>query len=256
MSRVFITGSTDGLGLLAAKMLVSQGHRVVLHARDASRAADAKRRLQAAEAVVTGDLSSIAQTRSVADQIKRLGPFDAVIHNAGAGYNAPRRIETQDGLAHHFAVNTLGPYILTALIERPKRLIYLSSGLHRGATADLSDIQWKRRPWNSSAAYSETKLHDLLLAFAMARYWPDVCSNAVDPGWMPTRMGGPHAPGDLDDGCRTQAWLSISDDAAACVSGKYFHFMRQQAPDPRAHDESLQDQLIEICARLSGVSLD
>jgi len=255
MSRVFITGSTDGLGLLAAELLVSQGHRVVLHARNSVRAAEVKGWLPAAEAVVTGDLASIAQTRSIAEQVNRLGRFDAVIHNAGADYNAPRRIATPDGLSHHFAVNTLGPYILTALIERPKRLVYLSSGLHRGASADFSDIQWERRSWNSSAAYSETKLHDMLLAFAVARYWPDVFSNAVDPGWMPTRMGGPHAPGDLNDGCRTQGWLSVSGDAAACVSGKYFHYMRQQAPDPIANDENLQDQLIQICSRLSSVAL-
>ena len=256
MSRVFITGSTDGLGLLVAEFLVSQGHHVVLHARNSAREVDAKRRLPVAEAVVTGDLSSIAQTRSIAEQVNRLGRFDAVIHNAGTDYYAPCRIETKDGLSHHFAVNTLGPYILTALIKRPKRLIYLSSSMHRGTIPDCSDIQWKRRSWNSSAAYSETKLHDLLLAFAAARYWPDVFSNAVDPGWMPTRMGGPHAPGDLNEGCRTQAWLSVSSDAAACVSGKYFHLMRQQPHDPIAKDENRQDQLIEICGRLSGIVLN
>lgn len=108
----------------------------------------------------------------------------------------------------------------------------------------------------SSAAYSETKLHDLILAFAVARYGPDVFSNAVDPGWVPTRMGGPHAPDDLNEGCRTQAWLSVSGDAAACVSGKYFHHMRHQTPDPIAYDESRQDQLIEICGRLSGFALN
>lgn len=253
MPRVFITGSTDGLGLLAAELLVSHGHQVVLHARHSAREVDVRRRLPEAEAVVTGDLSNVAQTRRIAEQVNRLGRFDAVIHNAATGYHTPRRIETQDGLSHHFAVNTLGPYILTALIERPKRLVYLSSNMHRGTNPDFSDIQWKRRSWNRSAAYSETKLHDLLLAFAVARYWPDVLSNAVDPGWVPTRMGGPHAPDDLDKGYRTQAWLSVSGDTAACVTGRYFHHMRQQAPDPIANDESRQDQLIEICGRLSGI---
>lgn len=256
MSRVFITGSTDGLGLLAAELLVSQGHQVVLHARNSDRAADARRRLPAAEVVVTGDLSSIAQTSSTAEQVNRLGRFDAVIHNAGTGYGAPRRIETEDGLSHSFAVNVLAPYILTALIERPQRLVYLSSSMHRGANADFSDIQWKRRPWNSSAAYSENKLHDLLLACAVARYWPEVFSNAVDPGWVPTRMGGSSAPDDLNEGCRTQAWLSVSDDEGARVSGKYFYHMQQQAPDSRVYDESRQDQLIEICGQLSGIELN
>ena len=256
MARVLITGSTDGLGLLVAESLVAQGHRAVLHARNSAREADVKRRLPAAEAVVAGDLSSIAQTRRIAEQVNRLGPFDAVIHNAGTDYRAPRRIETEDGLSRHFAVNTLGPYILTALIDRPKRLVYLSSSMHHGANADFSDIQWRQRSWNSSAAYAETKLHDLFLAFGVARYWPDVFSNAVDPGWVPTRMGGPNAPGDLDEGCRTQAWLAVSDDAAANVSGKYFHHMGQQAPAPIAHDESRQDQLLEICGRISGIALN
>lgn len=254
MSRVFITGSTDGLGLMAAELIVSQGHQVVLHARNSDRAADAQRELPAAEAVVTGDLSITAETRGVADQVNGLGRFDAVIHNAGV-YRERRRIYTEDGLPYLFAVNVLAPYILTALIERPQRLVYLSSGMHRGANADLSDIEWKRRSWNYTAAYSESKLHDVLLAFAVARYWPDVFSNAVDPGWVPTKMGGPAAPDGLDEGRRTQVWLAVSRDQGARVSGRYFYHMQQQAADPAANNESRQDQLIEICRRLSGIEL-
>ncbi len=257
MSRVFITGSTTGLGLMAAELLVSQGHLVVLHARNQDRAADALHSVPTAETVVTGDLSTIAGARSVAEQVNNLGRFDAVIHNAGVYVDSQkRRVETGDGLPYMFAVNALAPYILTALIERPQRLVYLSSGMHRGATAELVDIEWKQRAWNSSAAYSDSKLHDLLLAFAVARYWPGVFSNAVDPGWVPTRMGGPQAPDDLDEGYRTQAWLAVSDDEAARVSGKYFHHMRQRAPDPAANDTDRQDQFIEICGRLSGIELN
>jgi len=264
MSRVFITGSTDGLGLRAAQFLVSQGHQVVLHARNSDREKDVRRELPAAEAVVKGDLSSIAQTRSVAEQVNNLGHFDAVIHNAGVGYGGPDRADTEDGLPCTFAVNSLAPYILTALIKHPQRLVYMSSGLHRGANADLSDIQWKQRAWSEwkqrawsgSAAYSESKLHDLLLSFAVARYWPGVYSNGVDPGWMPTRMGGSSAPGNLDDGCRTQAWLAVSDNKDAHVSGKYFHFMQPQEPDPAVNDKGTQDQFIEICGQLSGIELN
>ena len=253
MSRVLITGSTDGLGFLAAKMLASQGHQVVLHARNSDRAAQVRRRLPAAEAVVAGDLSSMAETRGVADQANRIGEMDAVIHNAGTGYNVPRRMETEDGLFQTFAVNVLAPYILTALIKRPGRLVFMSSGMHRGADADFSDIHWTRRSWNSSASYSESKLYDLLLSCAFARYWPKVFSNAVDPGWVPTRMGGPSAPGDLNEGTRTQVWLAVSRDKGARVTGKYFHHMEQQPPDPRAHHEAKQDRLMEICALLSGI---
>jgi NAD(P)-dependent dehydrogenase (short-subunit alcohol dehydrogenase family) len=182
MARVFITGSTDGLGRMAAELLIDQGHQVVLHARNPKRAQDAAVRLPGREGIVVGDLSSIAQTRGVAEQVNRLGRFDAVIHNAGAGYREPSRSETEDGLPLVFAVNTLAPYILTALIEKPKRLVYLSSGLHRGANANLQDISWTDRPWNGTDAYAESKLHDVLLAFAVARRWPDVLSNALEPG--------------------------------------------------------------------------
>lgn len=255
MSRIFITGSTDGLGLLAAVLLESQGHQVVLHARNPNRAADVRRRLPAAAAVVTGDLSSMAQTRGVAEQVNRLGRFDAVIHNAGVAYGERRRVDSEDGLPLIFAVNVLAPYILTALIEPPQRLVYLSSGMHHGASADLSDLQWKQRAWNSVAAYSESKLHDVLLAFAVARRWPEVFSNAVDPGWVPTKMGGRSAPDDLEDGTRTQAWLAVSQEEGARVSGRYFYHMRPRQADPAVHEKDRQDRLIEICGQLTGIEL-
>jgi len=109
-----------------------------------------------AEAVVIGDLSSIAQTRSVADQVNRLGPFDGVIHNAAVGYQEPQRIATEDSLPHVFAVNTLAPYILTALIQKPQRLVYLSSGLHKNGDASLEDLAWEHRPWRGTQAYSDS----------------------------------------------------------------------------------------------------
>jgi len=254
-SRVFITGSSTGLGLMAAQLLVEQGHRVVLHGRNRARADDARSALPQAEGAVVGDLSSIAQTRGVADAVNRLGPFDAVIHNAGVGYDEARRIETEGGLPEVFAVNTLAPYILTALIAKPKRLVYLSSGLHRGASANIDDLAWKKRAWRASVAYAESKLHDVLIAFAVARRWPGVFSNALEPGWVATRMGGPGAPDDFDEGRRTQAWLAVGDDAGARVTGEYFHHMRRRKPNPSAYDVDLQDRLLEACRKLSGVAL-
>ena len=230
MARVFITGSADGLGRMAAELLLQQGHTVVLHARNEQRADETRRAVPHAEAVVTGDLSSLAQTRGVADQVNALGNFDAVIHNAAVGYQEPRRVETEDGLAHVFAVNTLAPYMLTALISKPKRLVYLSSRLHESGDASLQDLNWTERPWRGTQAYSDSKLHDVLLAFAVARRWPDVLSNALEPGWVATKMGGPHAPDNLDEGHRTQVWLAVGDDPAAQVSGEYFY---TSAGDPR-----------------------
>src|SRR5207244_730952 len=97
MSRIFITGSSDGLGRMAGELLISQGHSVVLHARNEQRAEATKQIVVGVEAIVIGDLASIKQTRAVAAQVNALGPFDAVIHNAGVGYREPKRIATEDG---------------------------------------------------------------------------------------------------------------------------------------------------------------
>ena len=255
MARVFITGSSDGLGRMAADLLVEQGHKVVLHARNEQRAKEALTAVPGAETVVIGDLTSMAQTRGVAEQVNALGLFDAVIHNAGIGYREPRRIATEDGLPHLFSVNTLAPYILTALIERPQRLVYLSSGLHRNGDTSLKDLAWENRPWQGQQAYSDTKLHDVLLAFAVARRWPGVRSNALEPGWVATKLGGAGAPDDLDAGHRTQVWLAVSDDKAATVTGEYFYHMRLRAPIAETREVELQEKLIEACRGFSGVSL-
>lgn len=243
------------MGRMAAQLLVEQGHTVVLHARNAQRAEDALKLVPEAETVVIGDLSSLAGMRDVADQGNKLGTFDAVIHNAAVGYQEPRRITTEDGLPHVFAVNTLAPYVLTALMTPPKRLIYLSSGLHRNGDPSLNDLTWNRRTWQGTQAYSDSKLHDVLLAFAFARLWPSVLSNALEPGWVATKMGGKNATDDLDQGHRTQVWLAVSDDPEATVTGGYFYHEQPRAPLSATHDRNTQDKLLAACAALSGVSV-
>ncbi len=253
MARVLVTGSADGLGQMAARLMVAAKHRVVLHARNSERASEALEAVPGAETVVVGDLSSIRETRDIADQVNGLGAFDAVIHNAGVGYRERQRGATVDGLPLVFAVNTLSTFILTALINRPKRLVYLSSGMHRGGDSSLKDLLWKERPWNGSSAYADTKLHDVILAFAVARKWKDVLSNALEPGWVPTKMGGPGAPDDLDAAPKTQVWLATSDEPGARVSGQYFFHMKRRAAEPAASTESVQDRLLAECAKISGV---
>jgi NAD(P)-dependent dehydrogenase (short-subunit alcohol dehydrogenase family) len=254
VARVLVTGSSDGLGLMAAQLLADEGRDVVLHARNEGRAADARAALPTARGVVVGDLASIADTRAVAEQANAHGRFDAVIHNAAVGYREPR-IETVDGVEHVFAINVLAPYLLTALIARPARLVYLSSGMHRGGDEDLDDLWWRRRPWNGSQAYADSKLFDVVLAFAVARRWPDVRSNAVEPGWVATKMGGPRAPDDLAAGAVTQAWLAASDQPGAAVSGRCFYHQRPRETHPAASRAEVQDALLAACARISGVEL-
>ena len=227
---------------------------MVLHARNAKRAEDTKAAAPSASGVVIGDVASIAETRSVAEQANRLGPFDAVIHNVGVG-DRERRIETVDGLEHIFSINVLAPYLLTGLIHPPKRLVYLSSGMHSYGDSDLGDLQWRKRRWNGTQAYSDSKLFDTVLAFAVARRWPSVVSNAVDPGWVKTRMGGRGAPDDLAEGSETQAWLAVGDGDAAKVSGAYWHHKRRRKPHEAAGDEEVQEGLLAECERLTGTAL-
>ena len=192
-------------------------------------------------AAVVGDLSDLEETREVAGQVNRLGRMDAVIHNAGV-VGGPQVL----------AVNVVAPYLLTALIDRPGRLVFLSSGMHLGGELDLDDLQWTRRRWNPSRAYAESKLLDVTLAFALARRWPEVPSNAVDPGWVPTRMGGPYASDDLDLGAQTQVWLATGDDPEATRTGRYLYHSLPYAAHPAASDPAVQDRLLAICADLTG----
>jgi NAD(P)-dependent dehydrogenase (short-subunit alcohol dehydrogenase family) len=254
VSCIFITGSTDGLGRAAASVLMGEGHDVVLHARTYERAAVLSDLAPDAAGLVIGDLASAAETRDLADQVNGIGRMDAVIHNAGV-FLEPSRAATPEGHAKTLAVNTLAPYMLTALINRPDRLIYLSSGLHHAGAGSLRDTDWTGRPWNAAQAYAESKLQVTALALTLARAWPEVLSNAVDPGWVPTKMGGPAATDDLELGHLTQTWLAVSNDAPATVSGGYWYHRQRQQPAPQARDLAFQNQLMDRLATLTGVAL-
>ncbi len=255
MSTILITGSADGLGLLAARQLIAGGHAVTLHARGEARAAEALAAAPGAAGALAGDLASISETRELAAAANAAGPFDAVIHNAGIGYRESRRTATEDGLERVFQINVLAPYLLTALIAPPQRLVYLSSGLHTSGRPEFHDLQWERRRWDGLQAYSDSKLYDAMLAFAVARRWPQVRSNAVDPGWVATKMGGAGAPDDAELGADTQAWLAVGDAPGTDLSGTLLYHRRQRAAAPAAHDVALQDNLLAACERLTEVPL-
>lgn len=255
MSRIFITGSSDGLGLNAARSLMAEGHEVLLHARTKARAAGidgAERAL----GVVIGDLSSAVETTTIADQVNAIGRMDAIIHNAGI-YQEPDRGNTPEGHAKTLAINTLAPYMLTALIARPDRLIYLSSGMHTGGTGSLADIDWVDRRWNATQAYCESKLQA-----AGCSTCRSPCPSLAGRFQQLRRSGlGAHQ----DGRCRclrrsgkshlTQTWLAVSADPAAKVKGAYWHHRQQRKPAAEVVDPQFQDRSIETLARLTGIVL-
>lgn len=241
MARIFVTGSSAGLGQLAAKSLISQGHEVVLHARNEKRAKDALESVPDAESVLIGDLSNIEETKKLADDVNASGHFDAVIHNAGVLRASAEKI---------LAVNTLAPYILTCLIQKPERLIYLSSSMHKSGSASLEKIKSEE-----GISYSDSKFYMVLLSKIIARKWPNVFSNAVDPGWVPTKMGGSGASDDLDKGYETQVWLAASDDEKAKVSGRYFYHKKEANYQSKADNAKLQEEFFSICKEVTNVAL-
>jgi NAD(P)-dependent dehydrogenase (short-subunit alcohol dehydrogenase family) len=241
MARIFITGSADGLGQLAAKALIAIGHNVVLHARNATRGAAALAKVPGGETVLTADLTSIDETIQLAEKVNALGRFDAVIHNAAVYRASSKQL---------FAVNTIAPYILTCSILKPKRLIYLSSDMHESGRSKLDNFNLEA----SDIHYADTKLHVLMLCKGVARKWSDVYANAVNPGWVPTKMGGSAAPGDLKKGYETQVWLAGSNDEKAKVSGRYFYHQKEIASNPEADDVRMQDKFLTICKEITGIS--
>lgn len=251
MARILVTGSAQGLGRSAAADLLGHGHQVVVHVRDQDRAAAVADLAQRGAAVVVGDLASGKQTRRLADQVNEVGRMDAIIHNAGV-YADSDRHPSPEGHPRTLAVNALAPYLLTGLIERPDRLIYLTSGMHRAGDDSLRDLVWSSRRWDGIQAYCDSKLFVTTLALAIAGRWPDVTSNAVDPGWVPTRMGGPGAPDDLLQGHLTQVWLAVSDDPKAHRSGQLLHHQRTARTATAAHDTNFQDRLLHRLAELTG----
>jgi len=227
---------------LAAQTLLADGHDIVVHARNADRLKTMRDLQDRGAAAVVGDLSDPDETRRLADDVNGLGRMDAVIHNAGV-YGSPEVLP----------VNVVAPYLLTALLDRPERLIYLSSGLHHGGRARLADIDWSGH--RTPGSYSDSKLFVTTLAMLVARTWPEVFSNAVDPGWVPTTMGGAGASDDLRLGHLTQEWLATSDDPEARSTGGYWYHQRRTEPHAMVHDRRFQDELLEDLAGFTATRL-
>jgi NAD(P)-dependent dehydrogenase (short-subunit alcohol dehydrogenase family) len=254
MARIFVTGSTDGVGLATARALVADGHTVLAHARTAQRADEVRDQLSGVESILIADLASQLETIELAEQVNARGRCDAVIHNAGIGSDE-RRTDTVDGREHVVAINAIAPYILTALITAPQRLIYVTSGQHLNGTANVDDIDWVDREWNPLQAYADSKHLESTVAYAVARLWPEVITNTMEPGWVPTKMANYDAPDDLALAHVTQDWLATSNDPEVLRSGGYYYHQRLQPANPIVADIEFQESVLSTFAALTGIDL-
>jgi NAD(P)-dependent dehydrogenase (short-subunit alcohol dehydrogenase family) len=239
--RILVTGSADGLGRLTAEALLSDGHQVVVHGRNQERAATLGPLIDLGAGVVVGDFTDRDAVRRIAAELNDQRPLDAVVHNAGVW--SGRAV---------MPVNIIAPYLLTALLHGPRRHVYLSSGSHFSGRPSVTGVDWRGE---RAGSYSDSKLFVTTLAAAIARLWPEVISNAVDPGWVPTKMGGRGAPDDLEQGHQTQDWLATSADPEALTSGGYWYHRQRQQPHRTVDDHAFQDRLLRTLAEETGTAL-
>ncbi|KAM0203940.1 hypothetical protein ACHAQD_007342 [Fusarium lateritium] len=258
MGRILITGSTDGFGFEAARQLVERKHEVYLHARSQERAEQVKEKCPGAAGVLIADLTTVAETRKLAEETNAIGTFDAIILNAGLLYGPFRK--TEIGVPAQVFVNVVAPYILTCLLKHPKRLIFIASVLHHETkNTDIKDIFWLERgdkDWADFQAYCDSKFHVVLLANAVARRFKDTSVTSVHPGYVPTKLAGKDAPGKLEDGVETYVMLAEGDYDTS-LTGAYFDPKKERG---QAHaltsDENLQEAVVKACEEITGLKLD
>lgn len=247
MSRVLVTGSNDGIGAGIAEILATNGNQVVRHARNAGRAV-------AGEEFVLGDFASLSSVRAMAASLRDQPPLDVIVHNAGWASPDEVRPVTEDGFEQTFQIHVLAPYLLTALLPLPQRIVFVNSDSIRRGVLDPADLNHEKE-WTSAAAYADSKLAQATLTLGLARRYPDTLINAVHPGWVRTKMSPPEAPLDIAEGADTPVWLATSTDPDATVTGAYFQLRKQVRLNEAVFDVDLQDAVLAACAELTGVAL-
>jgi short-subunit dehydrogenase len=239
VAKIFITGSSDGIGFEAARLLLEDGHEVVLHARNQKRAEELQTKLLNPCKVLIADLNNLDEVKSLAIDVNNIGKFDTIIHNAGVYQSSNQEI---------FKVNVLAPYILTALIELPKRVIYIGSNMHPQGVIDIENLSIE-----NGVDYSTSKLMILMFSLALARKYKDVLISTVDPGWVKTKMANYNAPDSLLDGSQTQVWLASTGDVT--YSGKYYYHLKESNYSLKADDIDMQEQLIKKYEQITDICL-
>ena len=275
---VVLTGGTSGIGEAAALKLASLGARLVLVARDPKRAEATLKRLPSGveHTAHFADLSRIAETKRVADEIAAAEPrIDVLINNAGV-MSAHRQL-TADGLELTFATNHLAYFVLTQgllpnlLASAPARIINTASEVHRGAQLDFADLQ-SEKGYSSYGAYGKSKLANVLFTRELARLLADagVTANCLHPGLVASRFaqprngqgGDPSAASFLasqgiapEKSAEAIVYLASSPDLAQST-GQYFNQSRLSTPSAEAHDDTTAKKLWRESEQLAGINYE
>ena len=250
MTTVCITGSTDGIGLVAARTLLDRGHRVLVHARSEARGRPVVERLTGDVDLVVADLASLTQVRALGARLRE-EPLHVLVHNAGVWVRGDTPPLTADGFETTFGVNVLAPHLLTALVggHLSDRLLWLGSGMAASGRLRPSALGGSREP---RQAYADSKAADVALALGWGRRLP-VASAAVDPGWVRTKLASAGAPGDVAQGADTVVWCCTD---APLADAPYWKDRRPVPVPGRLRDVGLQDAVLVACDRLAGLGGD
>ncbi len=271
---IVITGATSGIGAVAATRLAEQGARIVIVARDRTRAQETLRDLHAANAAQAhvafyADLSRLGEMKRVAAQIAAAEPkIDVLMNNAGLIASRNRR--TEDGLELMFATNHMSYFVLTLLLmERLRaaggaRIVCTASEAHRRARLDFDRLQEQK----GASGYGTTKLCNILFTRELARRLEGtgITANCLHPGFVATRFGddagGPLRAGiaiakrlfalSPQEGAATMVYLAGSPEVAG-RSGGYYERCAPAEPSRAARSDADARRLWELSARIAGI---
>ena len=281
---VVITGATSGVGEAAAIALAKLGAHLVLVGRDAGRGAASLAKVKAASSagvpagepqLLLADLSSLAEVRKLAEQLRQLPRLDVLVNNAGAVFST--RQTTVDGFERTFALNHLAYFLLTELLRdklvasAPARIINVASEAHRSGKLDTGDLPGELkspRAYSGLRAYATSKLCNLLFTRELARRLAGtgVTANAMHPGTVATGFGrnnrGAIGIGirllspffrTPEQGAETIVYLAV-DPALEGVTGQYFANLKPKTPANRALSDADASKLWKVSEELTRAS--
>lgn len=260
---ILVTGATDGIGKQTALALARLGHSVWIHGRNPARTSavvDEVQRMAGNDCVqvVTGDFTSLAQVKALADDVnRRVERLDVLINNAGVWMN--ERVLTEDGIETTFQVNHLAPFLLTNLLlpllrrSAPARIVTVASQLHKRGQLHLDDLQLAHS-YSGYNAYTQSKICNVLFAYALAERLrgSGVTSNVLHPGIITTKLlwtGFQSTANDVAEGAKTSVHLATAPELEG-VTGKYFEPVREMPSAEITYDAKTQTDLWQISERM------